>query len=81
MKILLTNYFSDQQRLLSRSESQVERAFEVFQECNDLQERCKKEMEILKAERKRLMVRMGEIDKDIDEVHNNNCVELGETLT
>lgn len=59
---------SDQQRLLSRAEGLVERSFEGFKQCSDLHGRCKKEMELLKDERKKLMDRIVEIDRDIDEV-------------
>lgn len=60
--------FSDQQRVLSRAEGLVERSFEAAQECNSLIDRCKREIEMLRNERKKLTDRVKEIDGDLDEV-------------
>lgn len=66
---VLCKFCSDGQRLLTRTEGLVEKSFEVVEEYDNMIVRCKREMEILKDERKKLMGRIKEIDKDVDEVH------------
>lgn len=46
----------------------MERSFEAAQECNSLIDRCKREIEMLRNERKKLTDRVKEIDGDLDEV-------------
>lgn len=46
----------------------MERSFEVFQECGSLAERCEREREVLREEKKKLMDRVREIDNDLDKV-------------
>lgn len=58
---------SDQRRVVIRTQSLVERSFEVVQENTSLRDRCKKEIETLKNEKKRLVDRVKEIDGDLDE--------------
>lgn len=60
---------SDQQKVLSRTEAQVERAYETHQKCEDLIQKCRREAEVLKDERERLTQRLQEIDTGLDEVH------------
>ena len=60
--------WSDQQRLLSRAEGRVEQSYEVVQECNKLIEGSKREIDLLKCERKRLVERIWEIDQDLAKV-------------
>ncbi len=66
--IIYVSFLSDQQRLLSRAECLVERSFETFQDCEILAKRCKKEIEDLKLERKKLLDRVKGIDDDLCEV-------------
>lgn len=60
--------YSDQQRLLNRTESQVERCYDNFQECHALVERCTSELQKLREEKKLLMDRLAAIETDISKV-------------
>ena len=71
-KCIIVHTDSDQQKILSRAESILERSFETVQECNGLIDRCKNDVERLKEERKKLLERVKEIDEDLIKV----CIDM-----
>lgn len=46
----------------------MERSYEAVQECEVLKKRCKKEIEVLQDEKKRLLDRVKAIDSDLQKV-------------
>jgi len=63
---------SDQQRLLSRTEGQLELFYDNYHECRALAERCSCELQKLREEKKELVERLATIDTDMSKVRSQS---------